>query len=219
MKITCAGNLYGDLTVLSGFSGSGLALRVLRQADAMIAISSEVERELIEIWGFPAERVVRLPNGVDTGYLRRSRPFPERGKVWFALIGRRHPQKGVDLVLEAAAILKQRGLESRFEVKFYGLDYPECDYREMSKSLGVANLVEFLLHQEDMLDVLHSIRCFLLPSRGEGLSNALLEAMSMELPLIVTPVSGIVDAVEDGKDGITIPLGSSEALAGPWRRS
>jgi glycosyltransferase involved in cell wall biosynthesis len=50
-------------------------------------------------------------------------------------------------------------------------------------------------------------------SRGEGLSNALLEAMATALPVIATRVSGTADVVTDGEDGLLIPPESSESLA------
>jgi glycosyltransferase involved in cell wall biosynthesis len=52
-----------------------------------------------------------------------------------------------------------------------------------------------------------------LPSRTEGLSNVLLEAMSFELPVIATRISGTVDVVDHGESGILIPPESPEALA------
>jgi glycosyltransferase involved in cell wall biosynthesis len=212
IKIACAGG-YGDLSVFSGFEGFGQALEILHQADRVVAISREVEEELLT-WGFQAERVIRIPNGVDTQYFQRCQPMPEWKKVRFILIGRRTPQKGIDLALQSAKHLVEQGLDERFEIKFYGFDYPEYDYRAMAQELGVMPWVEFLPHTqpEAMLDVYQSGNCLILPSRGEGLSNALLEAMAVELPIIATAVSGTVDVMEDGQEGLLIPCDSSEAL-------
>ncbi|RME59169.1 glycosyltransferase family 1 protein [Candidatus Parcubacteria bacterium] len=211
IKIACAGE-FGDLAKFSRFRGFGKALRVLRQADAVVAVSSEVEQELLS-YNFPHQRIVRIPNGVDTAYFR-PRSSRERGrKTRFILIGRRHPQKGVDVALSAAKILRDRGLASRFQINFYGADYPEYDYRIMANAVGVASFVHFAPHQQDMLSVYQDADCFLLPSRGEGLSNALLEAMAMELPVVATAVSGTIDVVDDSVDGLLIPPDSPEALA------
>ncbi len=211
IKIACTGE-YGDLNVFSQFAGARLALRVLRQADAIVAISREVEHELVE-WGFPADRIVRIPNGVDTQYFKRTSALPPRDIVRFALMGRRHPQKGIDVALEAAKLLKENGLGGRFEIRLHGADYQEFDYYDMANRLGVTDVVKFLPFESDILGVLHGIHCLILPSRGEGLSNALLEAMAMELPVVASSVSGTVDVVTDGEDGILIPPDSSQALA------
>jgi glycosyltransferase involved in cell wall biosynthesis len=204
IKIACAGS-YGDLSVFSGFTGFGPALEILHQADRVIAISREVAEELLA-WGFPAERVIRIPNGVDTHYFQRRQPLPGWEKVRFILVGRRTPQKGIDIALQSARQLVEQGLGEHFEIKFYGFDYPEYDYRTTAQELGVMQWVEFLPHMpaEAMLDIYQAANCLLLPSRGEGLSNALLEAMAMGLPVIATTVSGTVDVVEDGQDGLPL---------------
>jgi glycosyltransferase involved in cell wall biosynthesis len=211
IKIACAGE-YGDLYTFSKFEGFGMALRILHQADAIVAVSREVERELQE-YGFPPERIMRIPNGVDTSFFRRTQPVQPCDKVSFVLIGRRHPQKGIDTTLHAVLRLKQEGLANRIEIKSYGADYPEYNYRAMAERLGVADLVEFRPFEKDIVSVYNAARCFLLPSRGEGLSNSLLEAMAMELPVIATPISGTPDVVDDGKDGVLIAPDSPRALA------
>jgi glycosyltransferase involved in cell wall biosynthesis len=208
LKIACAGE-YGDLHLFSQFDRFDQALSVLHQADSVVAVSSEVERELHR-YGFPAERVMRIPNGVDSQYFKRQekRIRIER----FVLVGRRHPQKGVDTVLLAARRLKEMGLGGRFVVSLFGDDYPEYDYRALASELGVTDVVEFGPFEKDVRRVYESADCLLLPSRGEGLSNALLEAMAMELPVIATAVSGTPDVVEDGRDGLLIPPDAPEAL-------
>ncbi|MEN8261089.1 MAG: glycosyltransferase family 4 protein [Pseudomonadota bacterium] len=213
IKIACAGT-YGDLNVFSGFEGFKWASQILRQADRVVAISREVEDELLR-WGFPAERIVCIPNGVDTGYFQRRYPLPERDPVRFILVARRTPQKGIDVALHAAERLLEQEIGHRFEIRFYGIDYPEHDYQAMAQQLGVMEHVRFLPYTEPeaMLDVYQTCNCLLLPSRGEGLSNVLLEAMAMELPIIATRVSGTVDVVDDGENGILIPPDSSQALA------
>jgi len=211
IKIACAGE-YGDLSTFSRFEAFDKALRILHQADAVVAVSREVERELNQ-YGFQPERIVRIPNGVDTAFFHRNRPLQSSNKLRFVLIGRRHPQKGIDTTLRAALKLKQQGLGGRFEIKLYGADYPEYDYRAMASEFGVEDLVALLPFEKDIIKVYNEAHGFLLPSRGEGLSNSLLEAMAMELPVIATPVSGTPDVVDDDKDAILIPPDSPENLA------
>jgi glycosyltransferase involved in cell wall biosynthesis len=216
VKIACAGD-YGDLKVFSDFPGFKGALSVLKQADCIIAISSDVEKELLE-WGFSSRQIRRIPNGVDTEFFKREQPFPKRKPVRFILIGRRTPQKGIDVALQAAQILLKEGLHKEFEIKFYGSDYPEHDYRHMAQELGATAHVEFLPHQDVIRDVLHKAHSLILPSRSEGMPNVVLEGMSFELPVIASRVSGVVDIISDGVDGILIPSEDPQALANAMKR-
>ena len=216
VKVACAGS-FGDLHVFSGFPGFKWALSILKQADCIIALSSDVEKELME-WGFSSSRIKRIPNGVDADFFRREQPLPTRKPVRFILLGRRTPQKGIDIALQAAQILKNEGLHEEFEIKFYGPDYSEYDYRHMADELGVTALVEFLPHQDTIRDVLHEAHVLILPSRSEGMSNVLLEGMSFELPVIASRVSGVVDIVNDNVDGILIPSEDPQALADAMKK-
>ena len=211
IKIACTGE-YGDLAAFSTFPGFSKALVILRQADAVVAISRMVEKELIS-YGWPAERIVRIPNGVDTDYFQRVEPLSEGARTRFVLMGRRHPQKGIDTALRAARKLADQGLGDKFEIKMYGADYPEHDYRALAHELGVENLVELLPFEADVLSAYRSAHCLLLPSRGEGMSNSLLEAMAMELAVITTHVSGTIDVVDDGQDALVVPPDAPDALA------
>lgn len=216
VKVACAGS-YGDLNMFSSFPGFKGALSVLKQADCIIAISSDVEKELLE-WGFSSQQIKRIPNGVDTEYFKREQPLPARDRVRFILIGRRTPQKGIDIALQAAQILMNNGFNKKFEIKFYGSDYPEHDYQHMAQELGVTSLVEFLPHQDAIRDVLHNAHSLILPSRSEGMPNVVLEGMSFELPVIASRVSGVVDIINDGVDGISIPSEDPQALASAMKR-
>ena len=155
---------------------------------------------------------------MDTDFFKREQPLPTRRPVRFILIGRRTPQKGIDIALQAAQILKNERLHKEFEIKFYGLDYPEYDYRRMADKLGVTSLVEFLPHQDTIRDVLHEAHVLILPSRSEGMPNVLLEGMSFELPVIASRVSGVVDIVNDNVDGLLIPSEDPQALADAMKR-
>jgi glycosyltransferase involved in cell wall biosynthesis len=122
VKIACTGE-YGDLQTYSKFTYFQQALEILHQADMMVAVSREVEQELVE-FGFSPERIIRIPNGVDTAWYRPGEPRLQTPPTRFVLMGRRHPQKGIDLLLRAAENLKQRGWGERFLVRLHGVDYP-----------------------------------------------------------------------------------------------
>lgn len=211
IKFACAGDI-GELGVIKSFSGYSSALHILHQADAIVAISREVEEELLE-HGFVGSRIVYIPNGVDTNKFQPNGRTMQPGVFRFVLIGRRTPQKGVDIMLDAVSKVKSLGYGSKFEVLLYGIDYPEYDYRSLASTLDLDDCVRFLPFEKDIINVYRSAQALLIPSRFEGLSNVLLEAMSMGLPVIASSVSGTPDVVVDGQHGLLIPPESSEALA------
>ncbi len=211
IKLACAGT-FGDLEVFSRFPYAKWGLQVLRLADAYVAVSREIEAELLH-YGFDPERIHRIPNGVDHKEFSRTRPFPANPRRRFILLGRRTPQKGIDSALKAVKILADKGLADSLELNLYGWDYSEWDYRQMARDLEVDRYVRFLPFEKDILEVYQEAYCLLLPSEGEGLSNVLLEAMALEMPVIASQVSGTVEVVDHQKDGLLVPPGSPEALA------
>lgn len=202
----------GDLTRFSRVKYAKWGLQVLWMADAVIAVSREVESEL-RGYGFAPEKIHRIPNGVDVREFRRRGPLQDTSKARFILLGRRTPQKGIDTALQAVKILADRGLAEDLELYFYGWDYPEWDYRQLSRDLGVDRYVTFLPFEKNVVDLYQEAYGLLLPSLGEGLSNVLLEAMAMELPVIGSRVSGTKEVVDHQQDGLLIPPNSPEALA------
>lgn len=213
IKLACAGT-FGDLQVFSQFPLANWGLQVLRTADAIVAVSSEIQSELLQ-HGFAAEQIHRIPNGVDVQEFRRTRSFPpDNPKKRFILLGRRTPQKGIDTALKALKILVDKSLAADLELTLYGWDYAEWDYRQMTRDLGLDRYVRFLPFEKNVFEIYQGAYCLIIPSVGEGLSNVLLEGMAMELPVIASEVSGTVEVLDHQRNGLLIPPGSSEALAG-----
>jgi glycosyltransferase involved in cell wall biosynthesis len=211
IKLACAGT-FGDLAALCRLGNAKWILEVLKMADAVIAVSHEIQSELVQ-HGFAPERIHLIPNGVDVREFQRTRPFSANSRRRFILLGRRTPQKGIDTALQALKILAKKGLAAGLELNFYGNDYAEWDYRRMARELGVEDYVTFLPFEDNVLEVYQDAYCLLLPSLGEGLSNVLLEAMSLEMPVISSRVSGTVEVVDHQENGLLIPPGSPEVLA------
>jgi glycosyltransferase involved in cell wall biosynthesis len=211
IKLALAGQ-FGDLEVFSQFRFAEWGLQVLQTADAFIAVSHEIQSELLR-HGFAPERIHFIPNGVDLEMFRRSRPWPSHDKKRFILLGRRTPQKGIDLALKAVKILADKGFTPDLELKLYGWDYAEWDYRHMAQELEVDRYVSFLPYSSNVCEIYQEAYGLILPSVSEGLSNVLLEGMAMEMPVIASRVSGTVEVLDHEKNGLLIPPGSPEALA------
>lgn len=203
---------WGDFATLRTFDGHDEAFQIIKQADVFVCISHALERELPDI-GIDPAKIVYIPNGVDPDQFKPLAPRRFGAPAAFLQVCRMHPQKGVDVTLRAAQLLKQRGYDGRFRIEFYGERFPEYDYTALAHELNVEDAVCFAEYTRNIYPLYVASDVFLLPSRAEGLSNSLLEAMSMEMPVIATRVSGSEDVLTDGVDGRLIEADQPAALA------
>lgn len=156
----------------------------------------------IEIVSEPAKRPTgtsAVPGGIPNGVERTSPPR-------LISVGRLHPQKGFDWLLEAAPRIFQEHPGAVWEILGEGPQGTELESR--IAKLGLRENIRLLGHRHDVAERLAQSDLFLLPSRWEGMPNALLEAMAAGLPVVATEVEGIVELL--GPDsGQTAPAGDS----------
>jgi glycosyltransferase involved in cell wall biosynthesis len=82
----------------------------------------------------------------------------------------------------------------------------------LADSLGIAGRVRFAGHRDDVAELLPAFDVFVLPSRSEGMSNTLLEAMACSVPPVASRVGGNAEIVRDGLDGLLFPSDDEAAL-------
>jgi glycosyltransferase involved in cell wall biosynthesis len=99
-----------------------------------------------------------------------------------------------------------------------GLGPLEADLRTLADELGIAERVLFAGSRDDVFALLPAFDVFALSSRFEGLPIALLEAMASGVAPVATTVGGIPEVVTDGRDGLLVPPGDVDALAGALAR-
>jgi glycosyltransferase involved in cell wall biosynthesis len=142
--------------------------------------------------------------------------------VRFFFIGNLGPEKGVFDLLQAAAVLRQKGLKG-FEIVLAGpFDSPAEGHRIKSliASLGLTDTVRITGPVSGALkeSLFEAANIFVLPSYGEGLPLSMLEAMAYSLPVIATSVGGIPEVLQHGEMGILVKPGDLEELASAMRR-
>lgn len=120
--------------------------------------------------------------------------------------------KGYHLLMEAAAAVRRDVPDARFVLVGQGPLLE--DTRRRAAELGIGDAVVFAGYREDAPRVCAAFDVFAIASLNEGLSIALLEAMALGKPPVVTSVGGIPEVVRDQENGILVPPGDPAALAG-----
>ncbi len=196
-----------------------LALRWLKRASAVQAISTRMAAELTR-QGFPAERILVLPNAVDTSrFPLRSLPRAPGAPFTAVFVGRLVPEKDLATLLEAWARAFPPGETIDVRLRLVGGGPLEGRLRAQADRLGLAPQVEFLGHRDRVEEVLADADVGVLPSRIEGLSNTLLEFMASGLPALASRVSGSEDFVAPGRNGWLFEVGDVSALAAALREA
>lgn len=196
-----------------------LQLRLLaRGVDRYLAVSAAIAAELAGAYGWPAEKIAVVHNAVELD--RFGDPAPpglraELGAAEAPLVltaARLDDQKGLPVLLEAAARLPG----AVFALAGEGPE--EADLRRLAERLGVADRVLFLGRRDDVPALLAACDVFALPSLYEGSSLALLEAMAAQRAIVSSAIAGTDELIEDGRTGLLVPPGDSEALAAALAR-
>jgi glycosyltransferase involved in cell wall biosynthesis len=125
-------------------------------------------------------------------------------------------EKGYDVLLEAARLIVADGAPLRFVS--VGTGELADTLREARDASGLRGHLEFLGRRPDTLRLMAGSDVLVLPSHQEGMPVALMEAMSLGLAVVVTDVGGIPDIVCDGVDGLVVPPGRPDLLAGALLR-
>jgi glycosyltransferase involved in cell wall biosynthesis len=160
-----------------------------------------------------------LQNGIDVDAFRLEGPTgsaktalgldPERPVV--GTVGRLEQRKGQDVLL--AAIERLKGRRTAPQLLVVGDGPTASDLRKRADALGVTKLVRFTGTLDDVRPALAAMDVFTLPSREEGMSNALMEAMAAAKPIVATDVGGNGEVLDRGRLGVLVPGDDALALA------
>jgi colanic acid/amylovoran biosynthesis glycosyltransferase len=140
------------------------------------------------------------------------------GDLRILTVGRVEPVKGHAILLEAIALLAERGIDARATVVGDGSLLPGLTRR--AAELGIHARVRFegSVGQDRIRDHYAGADVFCLPSFGEGVPVVLMEAMAMELPVVASRVMGIPELVEHGTSGLLVPPARPDLLADALQR-
>ncbi len=189
-----------------------------------VPLSRQLEAYLVERIGVPAKKITRIGNGVDTDRFHPPEsgrepipgcPFTDPGLVLVGTVGRMHGVKDQVTLARAFATLLQSEPRLRRTVRLVMVgDGPlrrECE--TVLAEAGLGALAWLPGARNDIPQVLRGLDLFVLPSRAEGISNTILEAMATGLPVVATGVGGNGELVRDGASGRLVPPADPARLA------
>jgi len=193
-----------------------IAYRLLAWApDAVFAVSEQVRRHSIEVDRIEPARVHTIYNGLNLGdWNPTPRQAKAQGEFLIATVGNIRRVKGHDVFIRAAAIIVEEFPKARFSIAGAVLEQDFfSELQAMVQELNLANNFHFDGDVKNLPQYLAAADIFVLPSRSEGFSNAIVEAMAASLPVVATDVGGNAEAVEDGISGFLVPSDDPAALA------
>jgi glycosyltransferase involved in cell wall biosynthesis len=183
--------------------------------DAVFAVSEQVRRYSIEVDRIDPARVQTIYNGL---YLADWDTAPKTTKVpsefLVTTVGNIRRVKGHDIFIKAAAAVALRFPGARFSIVGEVLE-PEyyLELQALVRNLNLSERFRFEGGVASLREHLAGADIFVLPSRSEGFSNAIIEAMAASLPVVATGVGGNAEAVQDGVTGFLVPREDASALA------
>ncbi len=189
-----------------------------------VALSAHLERYLKQGVGVPEARITRICNGVDIDRfspasegraLLIGSPFNATELRVIGTVGRLQAIKDqLTLVQAFAHLLQSRPQASaHLRLMIVGEGGMRPQLEKAIATLGLRELVWLAGERSDVPDVMRAMNVFVLPSRAEGISNTILEAMASGLPVVATDVGGNGELVDAGNTGLLVPPAQPEAMA------
>ena len=180
---------------------------VARLVDRYVCVSDDVKTQCLAE-GIAPTRLLTILNGIDVGRFAFS--GPRRGGPIIA-VARLSPEKDMANLVRSVAIAATQ--EPGLRVEIAGNGPCLSSLRRLASDLGVEERVIFLGEVRDVRGLLGRGSLFVLPSRSEGTSLTLLEAMACGLPTLATRVGGNPEVILEEQTGRLVPPGDPSALA------
>lgn len=188
-----------------------------RWCDRIVSVSEFHRRWAIELRICNPPKILAIPNGIAPLTEPESAPSVLRrqlgvgdGDLLILSMARLAPDKGLDYLIKAAASLRRT--ERRFKVVIAGDGPVRAQLEQLSRNLGVADLVTFLGFREDVSELLAACDLVVLPSLREGLSISLLEAMAAGKPIIATSIGSHRELASQAEIARLVPPADAQAL-------
>lgn len=180
-----------------------------RSRMAFVANSKQIVSDLEEA-GFGADRIYRIPNGVEIPDIDVRHQRSADGSLVFVFAGRLEDEKGILQLLTAFGSFVERQPDARLHI--FGTGPLEPLVIDIAGSSALRANVSVRGVIDDRASIYQDAAYMILPSDSEGMSNTLLEAMAYGVVPIITHVSGATEMVEDARSGFLLPTNTASAI-------
>lgn len=159
-------------------------------------------------YGFDSAKYTACPSD-EVRHFRKE--FGLDGRVSIGCFGRLDDQKGHRFLLEAMALMKSRPIRLRLLIVGEG---PErAEFEKQAKAANLDEVVKFLGWRRDAMALMEAVDIVVQPTLQEAFSQVMVEAFYKRKPLVITRVSGAVDVIRDGVNGLLVPQQDATAIA------
>jgi len=215
-----------DMSDIDGTNKKYIMLRRFygRFMHRFIALSQDLAQWLLNTVEIAPKKVVQLYNGVDLSRFQseniKEKPASQfsqinSGDIVIGTVGRLQAEKDQSTLINAFAKVKAKTTSNNSKLKLLIIgDGPDrAKLEALVAGKGLSESIIFSGARNDIPELLASMRIFVLPSRGEGISNTILEAMASSLPVIATNVGGNPELVEENETGMLVPSNNADKMA------
>lgn len=169
-----------------------------------------VQTKSISDWYKNVKNRVVIPNAINKDIVL---PLHKKTEKKFVAVGRLSRQKNYQMLIRAFEMFSFKYPDYVLEI--YGQGGLEQELKSLVKEKGLAGKVKFMGYVKNVSERISNATCFVMSSNYEGMSNALIEAMCIGLPCVVTDCDGggARELIKNGENGLLVEKGSSEKMA------
>jgi glycosyltransferase involved in cell wall biosynthesis len=215
------------VAVARGWTGESFKVRLyerldrfhLRWMDHVVCVS-EAQAAKVRRAGVRPERISVIHNAIDAARFQEPderyrakllRYFRQPRTHIIGAAGRLSPEKGFDVLIEAAKLVLSEHPSAGFVV--FGDGAERACLQQQINAAGIGSSFILAGFRADLDRFLPHFDLMVLPSHTEGLPNAVLEAFGAGVPVVATAVGGTPEVIEDGESGFLVPAGDAEKMA------
>ncbi len=186
--------------------------QVFALADSIHCVSHDISNIILPLTDKPEKIFVNFPS-IDTEYFRNDKCQNHYGEKIILSVGRLSFAKGYATGLLAIALLKQKGLKFKWIIAGSGNDYEQIFFQIHTMQLQDVVILAGSKSRVEVKQLMQEADIFFLPSIYEGIANVVLEAMSMQLPVVSSRAGGMAEVITHEENALLANIYDHESMA------